>query len=474
GEEDLGGYHLVWPRDMVNTTTALLSAGDKTTPLRALIYLAVAQRADGGFYQNFWLDGRPYWQGVQLDEVAFPILLAWKLHRQGALADYDPYPMVRDAAGYLVRHGPATQQERWEENSGYSPSTLAVNIAALVCAALFARERGEHETSQYLLDYADFLECHVEQWTVTQQGTLHPDVPRHYIRIHPADLADPVPNENPEYGELVIKNRMPGERYRFPAREIVDAGFLELVRYGVRAANDPLIEDSLRVVDAQLKVDTPSGPVWRRYNHDGYGEDAQGRAYQGSGVGRAWPLLTGERGHYELAAGRDPGPYIRTLENFASGCGLLPEQVWDQPDIPEKFLVFGKATGAVRPLCWAHAEYIKLLRSTRDGRIFDRVQAVEDRYIGSRPDCSKLEVWKFNRQVATVRAGFTLRVQAPMPFTLKWTRGEWDKATLSDAKATAIGIHFFDIAVTDSVAPLRFVFHRSGAWEDREYQVEVV
>ena len=198
GDEDLGGYHLVWPRDMVNTTTALLASGNRTTPLRALIYLAVAQRADGGFYQNFWLDGEPYWQGVQLDEVAFPILLAWKLHRQEALADYDPYPMVRSAAAYLVRHGPATQQERWEENAGYSPSTLAVNIAALVCASLFARERGEIETADFLLDYADFLECHVERWTVTDQGTLLPDVPRHYIRIHPVDPADSTSRREPQ------------------------------------------------------------------------------------------------------------------------------------------------------------------------------------------------------------------------------------------------------------------------------------
>ena len=476
GDEDLGGYHLVWPRDMVNTTTALLACGNRSTPLRALIYLAVAQRADGGFYQNFWLDGEPYWQGVQLDEVAFPILLAWKLHRQEALADYDPYPMVRSAAAYLVRHGPATQQERWEENAGYSPSTLAVNIAALVCASLFARERGEIETADFLLDYADFLECHVERWTVTDQGTLLPDVPRHYIRIHPVDPADSSPDENPNHGTIVIKNRPTGAARKFPAKEIVDAGFLELVRYGVRAAGDALVQDSLRVVDAQLKVATPVGPVWRRYNHDGYGEDEQGHPYAGSGVGHAWPLLTGERGHYELAAGRDPLPFIRALEGFASGCALLPEQVWDRPDVPKKFLFFGKPTGAAMPLCWAHAEYVKLLRSARDGRVFDRVQVVADRYLGARRECSKLEIWKFNRQVGTVRVGFTLRVQAAAPFTLKWTRGEWADANETDATPTSLGIHFVDIDIPGPAgAPIRFTFFwpEAGRREGRDFRVEV-
>ena len=477
GDEELGGYHLVWPRDMVNTTTALLASGNKATPLRALIYLAVAQRADGGFHQNFWLDGEPYWTGVQLDEVAFPILLAWELHEQNALADYDPYPMVRSAAAYLVKQGPATQQERWEENAGYSPSTLAVNIAALVCAAQFARQRGETATAAYLLEYADFLECHVESWTVTDRGTLLAGVPRHYIRIHPVDPADPTPDENPNDGTLAIKNRPDGARDRFPANEIVDAGFLELVRYGIRAPGDALIEDSLRVVDAHLKIDTPAGPVWRRYNHDGYGEDEHGNPFHGRGIGHGWPLLTGERGHYELAAGRDPTPYIRALEGFASGCGLLPEQVWDLPDIPEKFLFLGKPTGAAMPLCWAHAEYVKLLRSTKDGQVFDRVQAVADRYLGARSRCKKLDVWKFNRQVANVRAGYTLRIQAAAAFKLKWTRDEWAQTNETDATPTSLGIHFVDIDVAaPAAAPIRFTFFwpEAGRWEDRVFRVEVV
>ena len=167
GDEDLGGYHLVWTRDMVNSATGLMACGNMETPRRALVYLACAQRPDGGFPQNFWLDGTPYWSGIQLDEVAFPVILAWRLWKAGALGEFDPYPMVRAAAAFLIREGPMTQQDRWEENSGYSPSTLAATIAALICAADFARSRGEADSGQFLEEYADFLESHIEAWTVT-------------------------------------------------------------------------------------------------------------------------------------------------------------------------------------------------------------------------------------------------------------------------------------------------------------------
>ena len=209
--------------------------------MRALVYLACCQQADGGFPQNFWIDGGPYWQGIQLDEVAFPILLAWHLWKKDALRDFDPYSMVRSAAAYLVRHGPATQQERWEEESGYSPSTLAVSIAALICAADFARARGEQVAAIFLQDYADFLESHVEGWTVTTNGSLVSGIQRHYIRIHPAAIGDPCPDEDPNNGLLSIHNRPPGTPWQFSAKDIVDPGFLELVRYGIRKPGDPLI-----------------------------------------------------------------------------------------------------------------------------------------------------------------------------------------------------------------------------------------
>jgi len=474
GDDDgLGGYHLVWTRDLCNSAMGLLASGDLGTPLRALVFLAASQLPDGGFHQNFWINGEPYWRGIQLDEAAFPILLAWRLAELGALKDFDPYPMVLKAAAYLIQEGPATPQERWEENSGYSPSTLASNIAALVCAAQFARKRGDAGTAEYLESYADFLESHVEAWTVTTRGSLVPGISRHFIRIHPVDTGDPRPDEDPNRGVLRIRNRPPGAPSDFPAKDIVDAGFLELVRYGVRKAGDPLIEDSLRVVDAVLKVETPFGPCWRRYNHDGFGQRDGGEPYMGWGKGRAWPLLTGERGHYEIAAGRDARAHVRAMEGFASKGGMLPEQIWDEEECPGGRMCLGRPTGSAMPLMWAHAEYVKLLRSSRDGAVFDRVQAVADRYLrkGRR---KSLEIWKFNRQPGSAAAGSTLRAQAPAPFRLRWTLDEWRTPKDSDSSPTAIGIHYADMEIPrQQRGPVRFTFYwpGRGGWEGRDFAV---
>jgi glucoamylase len=474
-DEDLGGYHLVWTRDMVNSATGLMAAGDMVTPLRALIYLACTQRADGGFPQNSWVDGQPYWTGIQLDEVAFPIMLALRLDRAGALAGFDPYPMVRAAAAYLINNGPVTPQDRWEENSGYSPSTIASNIAAIVCAACFANERGDETTAGFLLAYADFLESHVEAWTVTKRGTLVPGINRHYVRINPADPNDPVPNDDPDRGLVPIRNRPPGTRYEFPAAEIVDAGFLELVRYGIRKPGDPLIEDSLKVIDAVLKTDFPAGPCWQRYTHDGYGQRDDGGPFEGWGRGRPWPLLTGERGHYELAAGRDVRPYLGAMERFATQTRLLPEQIWNLPDRLEELLYYGRPTGAAMPLMWAHAEYIKLLRSTADGHIFDLIPEVANRYIGGAPR-KPLEIWKQNRQVPSIASGTTLRIQAARPFVLHWAKGEWQPAYDTRSTPTAIGINFADVEVEPGQrAPVRFTFlwTEENRWEGRDYAVNI-
>ncbi|MEK7374684.1 MAG: glycoside hydrolase family 15 protein, partial [Thermodesulfobacteriota bacterium] len=475
-DTDRGGYHLVWTRDLVNTATGLLAAGNTASPLRALIYLAVSQHEDGGFSQNFWIDGEPYWRGIQLDEVAFPILLAWRLLRKGDLGNFDPYPMVMAAARYLILHGPATQQERWEEAGGYSPATIASNIAALICAASFASERGDEATAAFLEEYADFLECHVEAWMVTTEGTLVPGIPRHYIRILPVDVGNPWPDEDPNRGFLGLANRSPGTPWKFPAKEIVDGGFLELVRYGIRKADDPVIVDSLRVLDAVLKADTPYGPCWRRYNNDGYGQREDGGPFEGWGKGRAWPLLTGERGHYELAAGRDPGPYLRAMEGFASPTGLLPEQVWDEPDRPELFMFLGRPTGSARPLMWAHAEYIKLLRSVADGKVFDLVPEVAARYLPPQRGCKPMEIWKHNRQVPTVRSGDVLRIQAGAPFRLRWTTDLWRTSRDTHATPTALGVEYVDISIAPGCkAPVIFTFFwtDAGRWEGRDFEVAV-
>lgn len=474
GDQDRGGYHLVWTRDLVNVASALLAAGDTETPLRALIYLAVAQDDDGGFAQNFWIDGEPYWGGTQLDEVAFPIMLAWRLNRAKALKNFDPYPMVLQGARYLVQSGPATQEERWEEASGYSPSTLASNIAALNCAAQFARERGDEKTAQYLEEYADFLECHVEDWTVTTQGTLVPGIKKHYIRILPADINNPAPVEDPNTGTLTVANIEPGQQATFPAKEIVDGGFLELVRYGIKKASDPIIVDSLRVVDSLLKVDTPLGPSWHRYNHDGYGQREDGGPYEGWGKGRAWPLLTGERAHYEIAAGHDPKPYIRAMERFASSGGLLPEQVWDEPDRDDLHMHLGRPTGSAMPLMWAHGEYIKLLRSAHDGKVFDLIPEVSKRYIEDRSRCKKLDIWKPNRKISTMKGGCTLRLQVKESFRLRWSCDNWNTVEDTQSTPTSLEVEYVDIDTSNTPSSyVRFTFFwtESDKWEGRDYEV---
>lgn len=475
GDEDLGGYHLVWTRDMVQSATGLLACTHLDTPREALVYLACSQRADGGFPQNFWLDGTPHSSGIQLDEVALPIVLAWRLWQAGGLENFDPYPMVRSGAAFLIQRGPMTDQERWEEASGYSPSTLASNIAALVCAASFARDRGQSQTAVFLEEYADFLETHVEKWTVTTAGSLVPEISRHYVRIHPTDICDVAPDEDPNHGVLAITNRPPGAPYLFPARDVVDPGFLELVRYGIRRPGDPLIEDSLRVVDAVLKVDTPFGPSWRRYNHDGYGQRADGGPYLGWGKGRAWPLLTGERGHYELAAGRDAEPYIKAMEAFALNGAMIPEQVWDEDEVAGQSGLLGRPTGSAMPLMWAHAEYVKLLRSAADGQVFDLIPIVANRYLAGKGR-KDLEVWKPVRQVRRVAPGQVLRIQVPGGFRLHWTADEWQTVSDADSHPTGLGIGYVDLPVAeDQVAPIKFTFFWPDRqeWEGRDYVVEV-
>ena len=472
-DEELGGYHLVWTRDMVQCASGLLAVGDLSTPLRTLIYLAVSQRNDGGFYQNFWIDGRPYWQGVQLDEVAFPVILAWRLWKSGALGDFDPYEMVRGACGFLIREGPVTAQDRWEEARGYSPSTLAAHITALICAAEFFADSGDQLTADFILGYADFLESRVERWTVTTEGSLVPGILKHYIRINPGDINNCV-DEDPNCGILTLANQPPAVQMQFPAKEIVDAGFLELVRYGIRSAADPLIQQSLQVVDAVLKVDTPFGPCWRRYNHDGYGQRADGGAYKYWGTGRPWPLLTGERGHYELAAGHDPGPYLVALEKFSRGIGLIPEQIWDALDLPEKHLHLGGGTGAAIPLLWAHAEYLKLQRSAADAKVFDLVEPVFDRYTRVTTKRQSNEVWKFDRQVPVVAAGTPLRIQANSRFQLHWTTDDWQHAKDTWSTSTALGIEFVDLHPTQQRTAFRctFFWPNDRRWEGKDYRVE--
>lgn len=475
GDDDLGGYHLVWTRDMVQTATALMACGRVETALRALVYLACTQNPDGGFSQNFWVNGEAYWTGIQLDEVAFPIMLAWRLWKLNALADFNVFPFVERAAGYLVRYAPVTQQERWEETPGYSPSTLAAVICGLICAADLARAHNAPELAQFLEDHADWIESHLEDWTVTNNGVLHPAIKRHYMRVRPPECADPYAHESCGRETVHINNIPAGEKSEFEAREIIDAGFLELVRYGVRAADDPLIVDSLKVVDHVLRRGTPNGPCWLRYNHDGYGQRDDAGPFLGTGKGRPWPLLVGERAHYELAAGGDVQQLIATMENFASPGGMLPEQVWDEPD--RDGLVWGGPAGSAMPLVWAHSEYLKLLRSAYDGAVFDRIPVVESRYSrGARPD-SQIEVFKVQRrQIRSIRAGRKLRITAAARFQVTWSPDQWQTVYVLDSTQVGYAGSYADLPTTaEQSGALSFTLFwpDESRWEGRNFDVEL-
>jgi glucoamylase len=480
GDDDLGGYHLVWTRDMVHTAGAMLACGRAETARRALVYLACTQEPDGGFAQNFWVDGRPYWSGVQLDEIAFPIILAWRLWKADGLGEMHIYPFVERAAGFLACHAPITHQERWEENAGYSPSTLAAVISGLICAAEIIRAHDSDGLATFLEEYADWIEGHLEHWTVTNEGVLHPEVKRHYMRIRPPEPGEAYACESCAAEHIRIANRPPGTRSEFEAREIIDGGFLELVRYGVRRADDPLMADSLKVVDLVLKRTLPQGPGWLRYNYDGYGDRPDGGPFLGWGQGRPWPLLTGERAHYELAAGQDITSLIQTYEKFATMGQMMPEQVWDEPNRPHLGLKFGQPGGSAVPLVWAHAEYLKLLRSARDGKVFDRIDPVYERYCepeGRRRVRRNLEIYTRRRPIQKVTAGDTLRILDEDRFEVVWSRDGWKSTHHTPSRG--LGSSGFcadlEIPITAQAGELSWTLQwtEKGRWLGDNVQVKI-
>jgi glucoamylase len=406
--------------------------------------------------------------------------MAWRLWKADGLGDTDIFAFVERAAGFLVRNAPITHQERWEENPGYSPSTLAAVIAGLICAAEIARSHDSMERATFYEEFADWIEHHLEGWTVTNDGVLLPEVKRHYMRIRPPETGEAYACEDCGTETIKLQNRPPGTRTEFEAREIVDAGFLELVRYGVRRADDPLIVDSLKVVDAVLKRGLPQGPGWLRYNWDGYGQRPDGGPFQGWGQGRVWPLLTGERAHYELAAGNDIAPLIKTYERFATMGQMLPEQVWDEANRPDVHLVLGQPAGSAVPLVWAHAEYLKLLRSALDGKVFDRIDPVHARYCepeGKKKKRSDLEIFSLRRPIQEIGAGDTLRILDSDRFEIIWSEDNWRTSHVTPSRSLGSAGHCADIAVTPDAqnGELSWTFHwpEQGRWLGYNVNVKV-
>jgi glucoamylase len=368
-EPNTGGYHTVWARDLYQVATAFYAMGDKAAAMRALDYLfRIQQKPDGSFPQNSWLDGRPAGGGLQMDEVAYPLILALQLGR----TDNETWVKhVKPAAAFIVKNGPATPQERWEEEAGYSPSTIAAEIAGLVCAAEIARRNNDEAAAKLYLKTADEWARNIERWTATTTG---PHAERnYYIRISD--------DEDPNDGARLEINSNGGT---YDEREIVDAGFLELVRLGIRRADDPLIVKSLALVDRLIQIETPNGAAWYRYNHDAYGERPDGGNYDArAGRGRLWTLLAGERGQYELARGDKEAASARldAMLNFSNEGLMIPEQVWDRSDSPRPLFKFGEGTGSATPLAWSMAQFIRLVANIQEGRNLDTPEIVAARYL---------------------------------------------------------------------------------------------
>ena len=478
GDNNLGGYHLVWPRDLVETAGGLLAAGARVEAHHILHYLQSTQEADGHWPQNMWLDGTPYWDGIQLDESAFPILLVDIARRERAFEQDDVarlWPMVRRAAGFIVRNGPVTQQDRWEEDPGYSPFTLAVEIAALLAASDQAVNNQEPDLAVYLRETADAWNDAIESWTYVTGTPLanQVGVEGYYVRIAPPEVAEAA---SPLDGFVPIKNRPPGQSQE-PAGHIVSPDALALVRFGLRDPHDRRILNTLKVIDSLLKVETPFGPTWYRYNDDGYGEHEDGQPFDGTGIGQGWPLLTGERAHYELAAGNiEEANRLRlALERFSNEGDMLPEQVWTREDIPALELFRGRPSGSAMPLVWAHAEYIKLRRSLHDGRIFDMPHVTAQRYLEEKK-AAHLAVWRSNQKCRKVQAGRFLRVELTEPGSVRWSQDGWVTSQETNLESTGLGTYKADLPIAHLPAgkTVAFAFRTQDENAAGEYTCQVV
>jgi len=332
------GYRKVWPRDLYHAASALLAAGDLATAYDALRFMGKQQRQDGSMPQNTDLEGRQVWNGQQLDETADAVLLAVRLFERASGVD------IPKAADYIVKNGPMTQQERWEEASGYSPATIAAEIAALRSAARWSdRTRLFTDKAVSWRNAATAWDAALESWTFVESG---PAGVNYYLRISP--------NGKPNSAEPISIANGGGV---WDQREIVDPSFLELVRLGVRKADDLRIVSTLRVIDNVSRAKLG----WYRYPHDGYGERNPGSAPPGQG--HIWPLLTAERGVYTVLARGDAQSYLDDLQLRAGPEQLFGEQVWEADSSP---------TGSARPLVWAHAEYIILAKAVATGTVDDR------------------------------------------------------------------------------------------------------
>jgi glucoamylase len=293
-------------------------------------------------------------------------------------------------------------------------------------------------------------------------------VPGYYIRLAAPSV------DGALRGKIVVANR--DDDGSIAAGDLVGMEFLYYVRAGLRAADDPRIVDTLKVVDTLLKVDTPSGPSYRRYNGDGYGENADGTPFDGTGIGRLWPLLTGERGHYAICAGETAKPYLDAMVRMTGPGGLIPEQIWDTDAIPALGLYPGKPSGSAMPLVWAHAEFLKLLAAEANRRPAELLEVIETRYGGKVPD-AKVWHWRLGCPIATLPRGKAILIEAPEPFLLHFGYNGWHRAADQQAAATEFGMYGVRIEADDldSASSLDFTLYYSqrNTWLGRDVEVAI-
>jgi glucoamylase len=461
--DTLGGYHLVWPRDATLAAFALLAVHQTQEAARVLAGFIATQLPDGHWSQNYYPNGIAFWTGVQLDEAAFPVLLAAKLRELGE-ADLDGTTlMVRRAVSFVARSGPTSEQDRWEESPGTNPFTLAVAIAALVEGAAWL----EPTEREYALSLADDWNERLESFCYVTGTPLAKSrgVSGYYVRLAAPEKDGGVT------GRVHLSNR---KGQTIPASALVSMDFSYLTRLGLRDASDPRIRDTIAVTDALLRVETPSGPVYRRYNDDGYGEKADGRPFDGSGIGRLWPILAGERGHLALQSGEDPLPYLETMVRCAGRGGLMPEQVWDEAPIRERGLSPGRPTGSAMPLLWTHAEYLKLLVARDQGKPIELLKSVAERYAG-KPRAANTWRWRTDAPFERLALGRAFVIEHPGPFVLHYGFDGWQ--TIAEKTAVCGPFGMWGVAFThhdlQDHGVMDFTRRFDDGWENTDYHVSL-
>ena len=398
-----GSYREVFARDLYEAFTGLLVDGDLATARAATLFLFDRQQqADGSMPRNSLLNGKPAPDtgGTQLDETSYPIIMALQAGLDGSGSLWRNH--IRPAADFLVAHGPSFGVERWEEQAGYSPSTIAAEIAGLTAAAVIAAEHHDQARAQVYQATADDFQRNIKSWTVTTTG---PYAPSYFIRL--SKTGDP---------NAAITYSLGNGGPTLDQRAVVDGGFQELVRLGELPVSDPDVQASLGVWDKQIAVSTPSGTGYYRYGNsaaqgsaDGYGDCYQPSqtsctpvgapwAPTGTGTGHLWPVLSGERAESDIAEGNMPGAasLLGAMENFSSGVGLVPEQAWEDPGLPASpygsdpatasiGFTDGKAAGSASPLTWAQAQELRLILALAAGHTVETPQFTTQRYVAHGP-----------------------------------------------------------------------------------------